>query len=98
MAAGDLPAHQPGRRGRGSAPSGHRPAWGGDAPARDYFVGRLGRAAGGEGSKKSRALDPDWNRGRDRARGAGMKLGTVIGRVTLSVSAKGLAGGRWLIV
>ena len=27
-----------------------------------------------------------------------MKLGTVIGRVTLSVSAKGLNGGRWLIV
>jgi carbon dioxide concentrating mechanism protein CcmL len=27
-----------------------------------------------------------------------MKLGTVVGRVTLSVSAKGLDGGRWLIV
>jgi carbon dioxide concentrating mechanism protein CcmL len=27
-----------------------------------------------------------------------MKLGSVIGRVTLSVSAKGLEGGRWLIV
>jgi carbon dioxide concentrating mechanism protein CcmL len=27
-----------------------------------------------------------------------MKLGTVIGRVTLSVAAKGLEGGRWLIV
>ena len=27
-----------------------------------------------------------------------MKLGTVIGRVTLSVAANGLEGGRWLIV
>src|SRR5689334_23814450 len=27
-----------------------------------------------------------------------MKLGTVIGRVTLSVAAQGLEGGRWLIV
>jgi microcompartment protein CcmK/EutM len=27
-----------------------------------------------------------------------MKLGSVIGRVTLSVSVKGLDGGRWLIV
>lgn len=27
-----------------------------------------------------------------------MKLGTVIGRVTLSVAAAGLEGGRWLIV
>ncbi|HUR46256.1 MAG TPA: EutN/CcmL family microcompartment protein [Candidatus Saccharimonadales bacterium] len=27
-----------------------------------------------------------------------MKLGTVIGRVTLSISVKGLEGARWLIV
>jgi microcompartment protein CcmK/EutM len=27
-----------------------------------------------------------------------MKLGTVIGRVTLSMSVKGLEGARWLIV
>src|SRR5574337_592716 len=43
-------------------------------------------------------MDRDRHCGRERTRRSGMRLGTVIGRVTLNVTVPELAGARWLIV
>src|SRR5207249_3257530 len=64
-------------------------------PARHHLLGRRGRAQRGGRRQKPGPVDGRRDRGRERT---DMKLGAVIGRVTLSRAVPALIGARWLIV
>jgi microcompartment protein CcmK/EutM len=97
MAAADLPAHQPRAKPEG-APQVAIDAHGAGMHERVIISsdGSAARAAVGDPKARRVGWSSAWWMNRNRS--ARMRLGTVIGRVTLSKTVEGLRGARWLVV